>query len=150
MAKEFKNLGYEVGIFIDSDDENTNIESDKLVDIKVFRYSKGYNTEKRILKDIKSDNYSKIIDILNMIRGKEYVDNQLMAFFDTSERVEILKLENEKIIDGLYNIMTKKDAFKGTKYGELLGELIISLDDFKSSELTILIENIRKWCHHEI
>lgn len=150
LAKEFKKLGYEVGIFIDSDDENTNIESDKLVDIEVFRYSKGYNTEKRILKDIKSDNYSKIIDILNIIRGKEYVDNQLMAFFDTSERVEILKLENKKIIDGLYNIMTKKDAFKGTKYGELLGELIISLDDFKSSELTILIENIRKWCHHEI
>lgn len=153
-AKEFKKLGYDVGIFIDSDDNDTNLQASNLNDIKVFKFEDGYNTEKKILEDIKCENYHKIIEVLKNIRDEDYVNNLLITEFGTFDIDEILNRENKKVIDGLYKIMTKKDSkgkdiFKGTNYGIMLGKQIIELSstDFTSSKIISLIDNIRKWCH---
>lgn len=156
-AKQFKKLGYDVAIFIDGDDSTTNGQANKLQDIKVFKLKDKYNTEKRILEDIKFGNLKKLINIMVQIKDEVLVKKYMEEFFgiSTLDLDDVKDSFQEKDIkDKLYNILIKKnskkeDIFKGTTYGEYLGELIydLSTTDLKDSEIITLLNEVRFWCN---
>lgn len=156
-AKKFYELGYNVAIFIDSDDPITNVQAEKLTDIKVFKLEKGYNTEKTILKDIDLNNLNLIIDIMVEKKSEQYVKQCINEEFDidTIDLNELKeKFTEEQIKNKIYNILIKKDkagkdVFKSIRYGESLGKLIydLSLTKLKESDYTKLLEEVRVWCN---
>lgn len=156
-AKQFKKLGYDVAIFIDGDDSTTNGQANELQDIKVFKLKDKYNTEKRILEDIKFGNLKKLINIMVQIKDEVLVKKYMEEFFgiSTLDLDDVKDSFQEKDIkDKLYNILIKKnskkeDIFKGTTYGEYLGELIydLSTTDLKDSEIITLLNEVRVWCN---
>ncbi len=156
-AKQFKKLGYDVAIFIDGDDSTTNGQANELQDIKVFKLKDKYNTEKRILEDIKFGNLKKLINIMVQIKDEVLVKKYMEEFFgiSTLDLDDVKDSFQEKDIkDKLYNILIKKnskkeDIFKGTTYGEYLGELIydLSTTDLKDSEIITLLNEVRFWCN---
>ncbi len=156
-AKQFKKLGYDVSIFIDGDDETTNKQADKLQDIKVFRLQNNFNTERRLLEDIKFENLQKIINIMVQVKNNYLVEKYIEETFGISTlNLEDIKdlFKEENIKNKLYEILIKKDSenkdvFKGTTYGQYLGELIIDLssDDLKESEIISLLNEVRIWCN---
>lgn len=156
-AKQFKKLGYDVAIFIDGDDSTTNGQANELQDIKVFKLKDKYNTEKRILEDIKFGNLKKLINIMVQIKDEVLVKKYMEDFFgiSTLDLDDVKDSFQEKDIkDKLYNILIKKnfkkeDIFKGTTYGEYLGELIydLSTTDLKDSEIITLLNEVRVWCN---
>lgn len=156
-AKQFKKLGYDVAIFIDGDDSTINGQANELQDIKVFKLKDEYNTEKRILEDIKFGNLKKLINIMVQIKDEVLVKKYMEEFFgiSTLDLDDVKDSFQEKDIkDKLYNILTKKnskkeDIFKGTTYGEYLGELIydLSTTDLKDSEIITLLNEVRVWCN---
>lgn len=152
FAKKFNKLGYDVSIWIDGDDNNTNKKLDNLKGIKVFRLENGFNIEKRLLNDLKICNYNRIIEIMKKVKDEDTVEKYLKEIFGTSDISAILTRDKETVSEGLYKILTKKDKdnnsiFKGTKYGTFLGKLIIELSssDLKYSEIVIMLEEVRKW-----
>lgn len=156
-AKQFKKLGYDVAIFIDGDDSTTNGQANELQDIKVFKLKDKYNTEKRILEDIKFGNLKKLINIMVQIKDEVLVKKYMEEFFgiSTLDLDDVKDSFQEKDIkDKLYNILIKKnskkeDIFKGTTYGEYLGKLIydLSTTDLKDSEIITLLNEVRVWCN---
>lgn len=156
-AKQFKNLGYDVAIFIDGDDKTVCKEAKELKDIKVFRLKDGYNTEKSILNDISINNIENIIKILVELKDSNYVQKCINEEFnlDTLEIQEIKKTYSEiEIKNKMYNILTKKDKknnpiFKGNEYGCKLGELIYNLTNTNSTdfEIVLILNNIKEWCN---
>ena len=83
-AKQFKKLGYDVALFIDGDDSTTNGQANELQDIKVFKLKDKYNTEKRILEDIKFGNLKKLINIMVQIKDEVLVKKYMEEFFGIS------------------------------------------------------------------
>ena len=160
-AKALCELGYNVLLFMDSDDKQNNTNADALVanGVTVIRWSNEVSTEQQIFKDMPWPAMQELIDLAADFKGKESVLASMkfhLASVGSTDCLDISKWsfdncqqsEFRKIVGALAK---KKDNewYKNIDQGEKVGQIIMNHHDpaGDASDLARVIRELKQWIY---
>lgn len=132
-AKVFKDVGYDVCVYRDSD-----VELQLEPEIDDFKYEDNLNVEQAILKD-----------------APEALIDDIITFCENSERDELRTIPRTKPFDettkdALAEFLHEKEVFRRIDTGESLGDMILPYwEQMKDGTFIKTIEKVKHWTYNQ-
>ncbi len=148
-SKGFRELGFNVCLFCDSDKEDINKQKENLYNqnIQVFDCEEGNSIEDQVFKNLPWEKVLELVSEVKKIYGEESIEQSIKAKY---KKDNWQKEDNENIRTILGEIGKANKWFKRIDYGEILGKVILEgLENIKDKPLGIQIKNLLKWIENE-
>jgi len=147
-CKDFKNAGYDVCAFCDSDDNGINKKKKELesLGIKVVDCDDDFAIEQQIFCDLPWEANQKLIDYVVADRSANILIDGLKNVYSKEISKNCQFEDTKEIRDGLGKSAKKYDWFKNINHGEFLGRVWFEhLANIKDKKLANQYNELIKW-----